>query len=66
MGEARAALKELFDMNTNPADHDTLSLEKRVAMLNTDQRRVFDKVKTHFLHLKKHEANKYACNLTPL
>ena len=42
MGEARAAMKELFDMNTNPAD--TLSLEQRVAMLNTDQRRVFDKV----------------------
>ena len=42
MGEARAAMKELFDMNSNPAD--TLSLEQRVAMLNTDQRRVFDKV----------------------
>ena len=35
MGEARAAMRELFDMNTNPAD--TLSLEQRVAMLNTDQ-----------------------------
>ena len=64
MGEARAAMKELFDMNTNPAD--TLSLEQRVAMLNTDQRRVFDKVKAHFLHQKEHEATKCACNLTPL
>ena len=64
MGEMRAAMKELFDMNTNPAD--TLSLEQRVAMLNTDQRHVFDKVKAHFLHQKKHEAKKSACNLIPL
>ena len=73
MGEARAAMKELFEMNTNPAN--TLSLQQRVAMfntdqrvamLNTDQRRVFDKVKAHFLHQKEHEANKCVCNLTPL
>ena len=57
-------MKELFDMNTNPAD--TLSLEQRVAMLNTDQRCVFDKVRAHFLHQKEHKANKCACNLTPL
>ena len=63
MGEARAAMKDLFDMNTNPAD--TLSLEQRVMMLNTDQRCVFDKVKAHFLHQKEHEANKCACDLTP-
>ena len=64
MGEARAAMKELFDMNNNPAD--TLSLQQRVAMLNTDQRRVFDKVTAHFLHQKEHEANKCVCKLTPL
>ena len=57
-------MKNLFDMNTNPAD--TLSLEQRVAMLNTDQRRVFNKVKANFPHQKEHEANKCACNLTPL
>ena len=51
MGEARAAMKELFDMNTNPAD--TLSLEQRVVMLNTDQRRVFDKVKSFFFYTRK-------------
>ena len=64
MGEARAAMKEMFDMNTNQPD--TLSLEQRVAMLNTDQRHVFDKVKAHFLHQKQHEANKSTCNLTYL
>ena len=46
MGEAKAAMKGVFDMNTNPAN--TLSTEQRVAMLNTDQRCVFDKVKGHF------------------
>ena len=56
MGEVRAAMKELFDMNTNQPD--TLSLEQKVAMLNTDQRRVFDKVRARFLHQKEHEANK--------
>jgi len=35
MGEARAAMKDLFDINPN--QRDTLSLEQRVAMLNTDQ-----------------------------
>ena len=64
MGEARTAMKELIDMNTSPVN--TLSLEQKVAMLNTDQRRIFDKVKAHFLHQKEYEANKCACNLTPL
>ena len=54
MGEARAAMKELFDMNTNQPD--TLSSGQRVAMVNTDHRHVFDKVKAHFLHQKEHEA----------
>ena len=54
MGEARAAMKELFDMNTNQPD--TLSLEQRVAMLNTDQRCVFDRMRAHFLHQKEHKA----------
>ena len=64
MGEARAAMKDLFDINTNQLD--SLSLEQRVAMLNTDQRHVFDKVKAHFLHQKEHEASKCAFDLTPL
>ena len=60
MGEARTAMKELFDMNTHPAD--TLSLEQRVDMLNTDQRCIFDKLKGH-LHQQQHECS---CDLTPL
>ena len=64
MGEARTAMKELFNMNAHPAD--TLSLEQRVDMLNTDQRRIFDKVKGHLLHQQQHEANECSCDLTPL
>ena len=51
-------------MNAHPAD--TLSLEQRVNMLNTDQRRIFDKVKGHLLHQQQHEANECSCDLTPL
>ena len=36
-------------------------------MLNADQRRVFDSVKTHLLHERSHENNKCSCNdLKPL
>ena len=65
MGEARTAMKELFDINARP--NDTLSLEQRVGMLNTDQRRIFDKVKSHLLHQQQHDANQCVCEyFTPL
>ena len=64
MGEARTAMKELFDINARP--NDTLSLEQRVGMLNADQRRIFDKVKSHLLH-QQHDANQCVCEyFTPL
>ena len=64
LGEAKTAMKELFDMNAHPAD--TLSLKQRVAMLNADQRRIFDKVKDHLLHQQQHEADECSCDLSPL
>ena len=60
-GEAKAAMQDVFDMNFNAAD--TITLEERVDMLNADQRCVFEKVKSHFLH---HEGNKCQSNLKPL
>ena len=51
-------------MHDNAAD--TITLEERVDMLNADQRRVFEKVKSHFLHQQLHEGNKCQCNLEPL
>ena len=44
MGEAKTAMNDMFDMNVN--SYDELSLEDRVAMLNADQRRIFDAVKS--------------------
>ena len=64
LGEAKTAMKELFNMNAHPAD--TLSLKQRVAMLNADQRRIFDRVKDHLLHQQQHEADECCCDLTPL
>ena len=34
---------------------DKLDLDSRISMLNVDQRRVFDKLRDHFLHEKLHE-----------
>ena len=62
LGEAKTAVKELFHMNANPAD--TLSLKQRVAILNADQRCIFDKVKYN-LH-QQHKANECSCDLSLL
>ena len=64
-GEAKAAMQDVVDMHDNAAA-DTITLEERVDMLNADQRRVFEKVKSHFLHQQLHEGNKCQCNLEPL
>ena len=53
IGEANAAMTDVLTMNINSSDK--LSVEERVAMLNDDQRRVFDTVKGHLLHQKCHE-----------
>ena len=50
-------------MHNNAAG--TITLEERVDMLNADQRRVFEKVKSHFLQ-QLHEGKKCQCNLEPL
>ena len=63
-GEAKAAMQDVVHMNVNTAD--TITLEEWVDMLNADQRHVFEKVKSHFLHQQLHEGNKCQCNLKPL
>ena len=64
VGEAKNAMNDVFDMNVN--SDDDLSLEDRINMLNTDQRRVFDKIHKHLLHQQQHEANQCSCELKPL
>ena len=64
MGEVKTAMNDMFDMNVNSCDE--LSLEDRIAMLNADQRRIFDAVKSHLLHQQQHEANECQCDFEPL
>ena len=64
MGEAKTAMNDMFDMNVNSCDE--LSLEDRVAMLNANQGRIFDAVKSHLLHQQQHEANECQCDFEPL
>ena len=61
IGEAKTAMTDVLDMNTSSSDK--LSLEDRVAMLNDDQRRIFEKIKAHLLHQQQHERS---CQFKPL
>ena len=45
---------------------DMLSLSDTTDMLNADQRRIFDKVKEHMIHMQQHETNDCSCDLPPL
>ena len=60
-GEAKSVIDDVLDISVNAAD-----LESRVAMLNCDQRRVFNNVKDHFMHQKRHEDNVCHCDFKPL
>ena len=62
--QASAAMDEAVHMRTS--FEDTLSLDERISMLNSDQRRIFDQVKDKMLHLQEHENNTCCCKMTPL
>ena len=64
IGEAKTAMTDVLTMNVNSSDK--LSVEERVAMLNDDQRRVFDTVKGHLFHQKCHEQNECSCDIKPV
>ena len=55
LGEAKSAMKDMADMAAKQTS--TLSLEERIAMLNADQRRVFDNIKGHLLHQEQHNSD---------
>ena len=59
IGEAKTAMNDVLDMNTNSSNQ--LNLEERVAMLNDDQRRVFENIKAHLHHQQRHEGNECSC-----
>lgn len=63
-GEATSAMKDVCDMNQK--SHCDLTLEERETMLNADQTRIFQKVKSHLLHQKRHEEKMCPCDMKPL
>ena len=65
MGEAKNAMHDMFDMMANQSS-DPLSLEEREAMLNVDQRRIYDNLHTHLQHQKRHEVGECLCDFKPL
>ena len=64
LGEAKYAMQEVFDMNVNAGN--VLSLDERIGMLNADQRHVFDRIKNHLLHQKRHEEQCQQDDYVPL
>ena len=64
IGEAKTDMTDVLTMNVNTSDKQ--SVEERVAMLNDDQRRVFDTVKGHLLHQKCHEQSECSCDIKPV
>ena len=62
-GEAKSAMNDMCEINAKSND---LTLQERIAMLNADQKRIFDKVAHHLLHQKEHEEEKCKCDIKPL
>uniref|UniRef100_A0A1X7UYM4 Uncharacterized protein n=1 Tax=Amphimedon queenslandica TaxID=400682 RepID=A0A1X7UYM4_AMPQE len=52
LGEIMEAVADIADMHINVPN---LTLEQREAMLNVDQKRIFDKIKSHLISQKEHE-----------
>ena len=50
----------------NAKKPDKLTLQERVMILNSDQRRIFERVKDHLLHQVQHEADECHCEFEPL
>ena len=64
MDEAKAAMQDVQDMNDS--SDDDITLDERVQMLNMDQKRIYEKVKMHLLHLLSHESGECSCDFKPL
>ena len=62
--EAKAAMQDVQDMNDS--SDDDITLDERVQMLNMDQKRIYEKVKMHLLHLLSHESGECSCDFKPL
>ena len=57
-------MQDVQDMNDS--SDDDITLDERVQMLNMDQKRIYEKVKMHLLHLLSHESEECSCDFKPL
>ena len=64
MDEAKAAMQDVQDMNDS--SDDDITLDERVQMLNMFQKRIYEKVNMHLLHLLSHESGECSCDFKPL
>ena len=65
VGEAEIAMQDVNDLYN--IESDDIALEKRIEMLNSDQRRVFQRVFYHLNHQHLHDLGECSCNdLKPL
>ena len=64
-GEAKSAMHDIVDLMATHSS-DQLGLDERVAMLNGDQRRIYDSVMNHLHHHKQHDDGDCHCDIKPL
>ena len=58
------AMQDEQDMN-HSSDND-ITLHERVQMLNVEQKRIYEKVKMHMLHVLLRESEECSCEFKPL
>ena len=64
-GEATSAMNDVLDLHRNESEG--TGLEELVSSLNTDQSRVYERIKAHLEHQVMHECNTCQCkDLKPL
>ena len=59
VGEAKAAMNDVQEMQASCVDD--LKLDRRIAMLNNDQERIFKRVSDHLKHQHRHENGLCEC-----
>ena len=62
-GNVKSDYENVLKLDPYP---DPIDLNARVSMLNADQRRVYDTITSHLLHLQRHENRECECELKPL
>ena len=59
-GEARNAMQDVHDLLDNRQD--PVGLQDRISKLNSDQLRIFSKIRDHLVHQYEHETDRCSCD----